>query len=177
MYDIKQDNTIIKINFYKPFYKNLFKYLYFTPNKDVIYYDNSHVNYIYNITIDNIIYTFYGFFKDNFFAIIFDSFDSNLQINIENKYLFLIKLDWQLLEIEDNKKLWVLEYSKLNNLKSDIFILNVRINYLKNQYINMIEYMKISEYEQKKINVNKVENNKSKTFINKYLEKFGLITC
>jgi hypothetical protein len=185
MYSIKDDDTIIKIYFNKPFYKNLFNELYFTPNKNVVYYDKSHVNYIYNKTIDDIKYTFYGFFKDNFFVIIFDSFDNNLQINIKNKYLFLIKLEWQLLEIEDNKHLWVLDYLKLKNIKDSIFILTIRKNSLENQYINIDEYMKISEYEKNTIYINIVNNNeeiknnennntKNNNTINKYLNYIPL---
>ena len=39
----------IKISFKTPIFKN-FKEIYFTPNFDIIYYDNSHLNYIYKET-------------------------------------------------------------------------------------------------------------------------------
>ena len=47
---------------------------------DIIYYDNSHLNYIYKEKLNGIEYTFYGFFKDNFFVIVLDSFNESLEI-------------------------------------------------------------------------------------------------
>ena len=61
----------IKISFYKTFYKN-FNEIFFVENNNIDYYDNSHMNYIYIYKIDNIEYTFNGFFKDDYFVITLD---------------------------------------------------------------------------------------------------------
>ena len=58
-------NNFINLSFYKPFFKD-FTNIYFTPDMTIIYYDNSHLNYIYKERVDNIIYTFNGYYKDEF---------------------------------------------------------------------------------------------------------------
>ncbi len=151
---------MFKFQFKKPFYKNFTKLL-FKSNEDIVYYDNSHKNYIYKQTINeygnNIDYTFYGFFKDEFFVIIFDSFNCNLNINIEHKFIILIKLKWILNKISDSKSLWELDTCQIYKNK-EVFILNIRKKILNEKYINIDDCIKIYEYNNILININYLNN-------------------
>ena len=48
IYMLSLYNNFIHFSFKNNIYKNI-KDLYFIPNKDITYYDNSHLNYIYNV--------------------------------------------------------------------------------------------------------------------------------
>jgi len=161
MFYIDYELDIIKISFKNPIYKN-FTHLYFIPDKNTVYYDNSHLNYIYTENIENITYHFYGFFKNNFFTIIFDSYDKLLNINIKNKLIILIKLDWIIKRYNENSLIWVIDKSKLKNLKYDAIILPIR-NKLMNE-INIEDYIKIFNYKKIKVTINSIAT----------LEKFNL---
>jgi len=167
---------MFKFQFKKPFYKNFSK-LFFTQNNDNIYYDNSHKNYIYKETINendsDVNYIFYGFFKDDFFVIIFDSFNCKLNINVEHKFIILIKLKWILNKVTDSnidrnrnscntddtysKSLWELDTSKIYKNK-EAFILNIRKKILNEKYINIDDYIKIYEYNNILINISYLNN-------------------
>jgi hypothetical protein len=181
---------MFKFKFNKPFYKN-FDTLYFIKNNNIVYYDNSHTNYIYtiktkdnepnnNLNIENnneIEYTFYGFFKDDFFVIIFDSYNKSLNTNIEHKQVVLIKLKWILNTNEyfetdiykevdlstnsdeynntDNKKksLWEID-SSINYKNIDAFVLNIRKKILKDNFIKIDDFIKIYEYKNFLLKIN-----------------------
>ena len=154
MFFLNDKDNIIKISFKVPFYKNFYN-LYFTPNIDIIYYDNSHLNYIYKEKLNGIEYTFYGFFKDNFFVIVLDSFNESLEINIENKEIALINFDWILKKISEEKSIWIIDNSKINNLNSVAYLLNIRKKIL-NSNIDINDHIKIVEYLTVNINIKNV---------------------
>lgn len=169
---------MFKFQFKKPFYKNFSK-LFFKLNENSIYYDNSHTNYIYKETINengsDVNYIFYGFFKDNFFVIIFDSFNCKLNINIEHKFIILIKLKWVLNKISntkytdcdnDTKSLWELDTSEIYKNK-EAFILNIRKKILNEKYINIDDCIKIYEYNNILININYLSDKTSNDTSNK----------
>ena len=160
------DNKVIKIEFKKNIIKN-FNELYFTQNSNMIYYNNNHLNYTYKFKNNDIEYIFYGFFKDGFFTIIYDTFNHKLNTNIENKFVYLIKLNWVLKKINNDLTLYILDYTKLNNLKTDCLILSCRKKlFLEN--INIHDLLKINDY--KIINVNVEKNTEKKeNFIKKFL--------
>jgi len=139
--------NILKISFKENFYKNI-KDLYFSENKDILYYDNSHMNYIYKVTIDNILYTFYGFYKENFFNIIFDSYDEKLDITIKNKFTLLINLNWKLNKINEDISIWTINFS--NKFYGESIILPIR-NKMFDDNLSIHDYIKI--YSLKKIKV------------------------
>ena len=142
------ENKILNISFKENIYKNI-KELYFLENKEIIYYDNSHMNYIYNIKIGNILYTFYGYFKDDYFNIILDTYSFNLDVTIKNKLTILIKLDWDLIKLNDSEnQVWVIDITKNQNFES--ILLPIRIKMLDNN-ISLEDYLKISN--QRKINI------------------------
>jgi hypothetical protein len=151
---------MFKFEFKKPLYKN-FNKLYFKKNDDIIYYDNSHKTYIYSEIIkeneNDIKYTFYGFFKDDFFVIIFDSFNSQLNINIEHKFIILIKMKWILNKITNIDlepiSVWELDTSEIYKNK-EVFVLNVRKKILNQKFINIDDFIKIYEYTNISVNIN-----------------------
>lgn len=160
----------LKIFFEKPFFKN-FDQLDFIENENIIYYDNSHMNYIYKEKIENIDYTFYGFFKDSFFVIICDSTmcgrreshvtlldteddsqrspsdsNSNLNINYHTKYVVLIKFEWILKKIDDDKSLWIIDNTK-KEYTLDSMILPFRNKIFSDQNINIEDYIKMINFK------------------------------
>jgi hypothetical protein len=153
MFFLNDKDNIIKISFKVPFYKNFYD-LYFTPNTDIIYYDNSHLNYIYKEKINEIQYIFYGFFKDNYFVIILDSYNEELQVNVENKQIALINLDWVLKKISEEKSVWIIDNSKIDNLNTTAYLLNIRKKILSNIDIN--DHIKLVEYSIININIKNV---------------------
>jgi hypothetical protein len=169
MFFLNDKDNIIKISFKIPFYKDFYN-LYFIPNTDIIYYDNSHLNYIYKekSNDDNIEYTFHGFFKDNYFVIILDSFNENLQINVENKQIALINLEWVLKRINEEKSIWIIDNTKINNLSTSAYLLNIRKKILStnidiNDYIKVVEYLIVSINIK---NVNELEKEKKNNLFN-----------
>lgn len=165
--------NILKISFKENFYKNI-KDLYFSENKDILYYDNSHMNYIYKVTIDNILYTFYGFYKEKYFNIIFDSYDEKLDITIKNKFTLLINLNWKLNKINGDISIWTINFS--NKYYGDSIILPIR-NKMFDNNLSIHDYIKI--YNLKKIKViiktvKIVEENKNFNILNRFLMLFNV---
>ena len=93
-----ENNNFVHLKFNNYFFKE-FKEIYFSADENTKYYDKNHLNYISSVDISNLTYTFYGFFKDNYFVIVINSFDNQLQINIEHKEVVIMKINW----IEKNK--------------------------------------------------------------------------
>lgn len=163
-------SSYLKISFIKPFFKDFYE-LYFSVNLDIIYYDNSHLNYIYKEEKNNIEYTFYGFFKDNYFVIICDSYCTKLNTNIEYKNVILIKLDWIIKKIDEDKSLW-----KINNLNfkkyNNAIIVNIRRDFFTLKSIIIDDYLKINFYDTIKINIKNVNEIKKNTFLEYIYNRF-----
>jgi hypothetical protein len=172
MYFIHDDLDYIQIKFKKPFFNN-FKEIYLSPNKDIIYYDNSHLNYIYTQKIDNIKYTFYGFYKDDFFVIIMNSFNEELNITIENKFIILLKLLWTLKKIDDSKSIYVIDKNKLIKYKTEAIILPLRNKFFNESNINIENQIKIIEYKKNYVNINIVTKIKHFDLKKQILSFFG----
>lgn len=156
-------SSYLKISFIKPFFKN-FNELYFLVNLDIIYYDNSHLNYIYKEEKDDIEYTFYGFFKDNYFVIICDSYCKKLNTTIEYKNVILIKLDWIIKKINQDKSLWEINILNLNKYNNAI-ILNIRRNFFIEKSITIDDYLKINFYDIVKIKIKDINKIKKNNFL------------
>jgi hypothetical protein len=164
---------MISVSFKKPLLKKI-KDLYFVPYEEDIYYDKNHMNYIYEEVIDNIKFIFYGFFKDGYFIIILNSFDKNLDVTIENKNVIIIKLDWTLKRINDEKSIWIIDESKLINLKMDALLLPYRNNFFKFNMIDVSDYIKVIDYEVEKVVINIVENKKKINLKDRFLSMIEL---
>jgi hypothetical protein len=166
-------NKIIKIQFKKPIYKNIDK-LYFTPNSNLIYYDNSHLNYVYKHIENDNIYTFNGFFKDNYFVITLDIFNKNMDYNVNNKNLLIIKLEWILKKISDNQSLWVINDTQFINYKSDTIILPINDKLTVNSNINLEDYLKVVDSIRREIIINTVESidNNKKFSLRRFIFSF-----
>jgi len=155
--------NFLKISFRENFYNGI-RDLYFSENKDILYYDNSHMNYIYKLTIDNILYTFYGFYRENYFNIIFDSYDSILDITIKNKFTLLINLDWKLSKY-NNTSIWVV--NNVNNITKQCIILPIT-NKMINNNINIEDYIKIYNLKRITVNIKNIDE------IDNYKKKFNI---
>lgn len=153
---LDNDLNFIHLSFTKPIYRN-FNNIYFTVNKNIIYYDNSHLNYIYEETIDNIKYSFHGFFKNNFFTIILNSFDKELDINIESKIVILIKLDWIIKKLDENKIIWAIDKTKLKDITIDSIILPIRNKFFEDENIGIDDYIKIINHKIIQVNINVID--------------------
>jgi hypothetical protein len=137
------DNTIINIFFDKKMVKPIHK-ISMKPNLNIDYYNNSHLNYIYNYSDDEteLEYTFYGFYKDDYLVILYDTYNIKLDVKIEHKHIYLIKVNWILKE-HNNITLWAIDTSK--KYKTECVILSCRKNFfLENITINDI--LKINNY-------------------------------
>ena len=156
----------------KPIYKNI-DVLYFIENNNNIYYDETHMNYIYNHKIDNIDYIFNGFFKDDYFVIISDSYNNNLLVNIELKYIIILKLKWK---IDDIKKhnIFVIDTNNMINYKTDAFLLKNRkiINNLSIYSIN--DYLNLNHYSIVPVIINSNKITKTK-LINKIKKVLSIV--
>ena len=135
----------IKIIFKEPVFKD-FKHIYMAINSNIRYNDSSHVTYMYKEKRDDLEYIFYGFFKDSFFVIICNSYNSQLDITIQLKNIVCIKLEKTERKIKQDNKLYVLDESKLNDLSTCAYILPLRQIFLKDANIQMDEYFKVYDY-------------------------------
>ena len=148
------ENKILKISFNKPIFKNI-KTLYLKPELTISYYDNSHLNYIYREKIENIDHIFYGFFKDDYFVIICDSYNIDLDINIKDKNIILLNLSWSLKKIDENKSIWSIDIN--NVLKTDGYKLNIRKKSNKHLTANLKDFIRLCEYEVLKIYIEYID--------------------
>jgi hypothetical protein len=164
-------SSCLKISFDNPIYKNI-DTLYFSENYNHIYYDNTHMNYIYVYKEDssNLEYTFYGFYKDDYFVIIFDSYDNILSINIQTKYVILLKLNWIQKEIK-NIILNIIDYD-IKNYKIDSIILNTRKKIFGNYNVTIDELLQISKYKKYKTVINSNNNINNNNIILKKIKNF-----
>jgi hypothetical protein len=151
-------NKIIKIYFKKKaIYKNI-DTIFLTPNKDLVYYDNSHLNYIYKYVENNIEYTFNGFFKDNYFIITFDACNKEINVNIHNKNIIIIKLEWILKKVSDTQSLWIINDEQFINYNCDSIILPINNKLFSDNTINIDDYLKVTDNTRKEIIINSVDS-------------------
>jgi hypothetical protein len=139
MYFLNDKNNIIKISSKKTFINN-FKELYFKPDLNIKYNDKSYLNYIYEEKINNIKYTFNGFFKDNYFCIIYNSYDENLDTIIYNKEIIIMNLEWVLKKTGEDISLWVIN-NESKSIESNIMM--IRNKLMNNSNINIEDSFKI----------------------------------
>jgi hypothetical protein len=126
--------------------------LYFKPNFKITHYNNSHLNYIYVYQTDKIDYTFYGFFKNDTFCIIYNSYNKKIDVSIEHKGLFVIKINWILQPIHSTLDIWIVDTQLFHNLTVECYILplgkkifseNIHIDNLLKIYNYQLYYAKI----------------------------------
>jgi hypothetical protein len=156
------ENNIIKITFKENIYKNINK-LFFEENKDILYYDNSHMNYIYKTTIEEFEYTFYGFYKETYFNIIFDIYNKNFKTTIKNKLTILIDFNWTLKKYNNDISVWVINTSDIDK---ECLILPIR-NKISNSNIDIEDFIKISKLKKLRVkvkNINIIDQNSINIF-------------
>lgn len=167
------NNKIIKIYFKKKaIYKNI-DTIFLTPNKDLVYYDNSHLNYIYKYVENNIEYTFNGFFKDNYFVITFDAFNKDINVNIHNKNIIIIKLEWILKKVSETQSLWIINDEQFINYRCDCLILPINNKLFSDNTINIDDYLKVTDNTRKELIINSVDSIITKKFnLKKFIFSF-----
>ena len=107
------DNNNIIIYFEKNIIKNI-KLLHFKINEELEYINNSHVNYLYEIELNDKIYKFHGFYKDGYFVIITEIYDNILKNIIYDKQIILIKIKWVKKNIDNKINLYFLDIHQNN---------------------------------------------------------------
>ena len=122
-----------------------FKKISFIINKDIDIDNYCHVNYISHKIVDNIKYTFNGFFKDNYFVIMIDSRDEKLDINIEHKEVIIVEVDWVLKNVNENNYLWILNIEGTICSRKKSYILPIRKSFFTNFGVNIGDYLKIND--------------------------------
>jgi len=103
----------IHFQFSKPIYENI-KDIYFKKNINKSYLNQSYINYNYEIDNNDSKIIFNGFFKDNYFLIFIDFYNTNLQNSIYFKDVIIIKLDWILQKYKHDLFLWEIKIQKKN---------------------------------------------------------------
>jgi hypothetical protein len=107
------DNNNIIVYFEKNIIKNI-KILHFKINEDLEYINNSHVNYLYELELNEKNYKFHGFYKDSYFVIITEIYDTILKNTIYDKQIILIKINWVKKNIDNKINLYFLDILQNN---------------------------------------------------------------
>lgn len=155
-------DSIFKVSFKTNF--NDINEIYLKPNLNINYQDYAYLNYIYKETSNNIECTFNGFFKDDYFMIICDTYNKNIDISINNKHVILIKLNWILLKTDDNKSIWGLDEKQQNNI--ECHLLPIRNNLFLIPSLNANDYLNVCNYKTIQINIKIVQKIKKYNIIN-----------
>ncbi len=150
----------LKIRFDTPIYKNIDE-IYFVEDNNKVYYDSCNMNYISSVKTNsqshnqnqnhnknqnqNIEIKFYGFYKDDFFVIIIDSFDNDLLVNIECKEVILIKLEWKKMYF-GNRDIHINVVKSTKNDKREAYLLNIRNKLFKNN-IDINSLLLLNDYK------------------------------
>lgn len=148
-------NSIFYLSFKKKIFKH-FNKIFFVEDETITYFNYSHKNYIYIEKIGNLRYSFHGFYKDDYFVIVIDSYDEELNINIEHKEVIIFKVPWVLKKVNEeesekdgninNKFIWSIDgdldkkYGII--LSSDKSIKNNEIEY---DFLKNLEHTKDSD--------------------------------
>jgi hypothetical protein len=143
-------SIIIHLSFHEPIFKNIRK-INFNILEETNYYYLSYIQYIYNVKIDNIIYTFLGFYKDGYLIIIINSYDETTKVEIKHKEVILLKIDWKLLE--DNKKNKYYHISNFQKKNIRYTVLNIRNKISIENYFTIHDYLCITPFKTDFVNI------------------------
>ena len=165
IYMLSLYNNFIHFSFKNNIYKNI-KDLYFIPNKDITYYDNSHLNYIYNVKNDDLLITFHSFYKDEYLVIVFDSYNEILDTKIEHKETIFIKINWINKKLDENKFIWIIDIVDYKNISLISYILPIRQNIFSEHFLKLNDFIKIYEYKLNNVNIKISENNENNKLLN-----------
>jgi hypothetical protein len=174
--------------FYLSLKKKIFKHfnkIFFVEDENITYFNHSHKNYIYTEKIGNLIYTFHGFYKDDHFVIVIDSYDEELDINIEHKEVILLKVQWILKEVkndiqnmqereeENNKFIWSIDGELEKKYETYYFILPIRSKLLNSCILDIEDFKNVTKYDEHKLSFSiidkkKYEENKKNDLFKKF---------
>ena len=149
----------INLYFENPIINNL-KHIQLKVNNKINYKNQSYLNYYHEIKNDNLIISFTGLYKDEYFLILIDYIDNNLNTSVYDKNIIIIKLDWKLIKINKNLFLW--EIDIINNKKYKYFYLPLRKFLENNNDISINDILMINH----SINHNlKIKKNNNSSFL------------
>lgn len=149
----------IYLYFENPIINNL-KHIKLCINNKIDYKNQSYLNYFHEIKNDNLIISFTGLYKDEYFIILIDYKDCKLNSSVYDKNIIIIKLDWKLTKINNNLFLW--EIDILDNKKYKYFYLPLRKFLEKNNDISIHDILMIN----RSINYNlKIKKNNNSSFL------------
>lgn len=153
------DDSNINLYFENPIVNNL-KHIQLKINNKLNYKNKSYLNYYHEIKNDNLIISFTGLYKDEYFIILIDYIDNKLNTSVYDKNIIIIKLDWKLIKINKNLFLW--EIDILDNKKYKYFYLPLRKFLEKNNDISINDILMIN----RSINYNlKIKKNNNLSFL------------
>lgn len=153
------DDNNINLYFENPIINNL-KHINLKINNKINYKNKSFLNYYHEIKNDNLIISFTGIYKDEYFIILIDYIDKKLNTTVYDKNIILMKLDWKLIKINNNLFLW--EIDILDNKKYKYFYLPLRKFLENNNDISINDILMIN----RSINHNlKIKKNNNLSFL------------
>jgi len=144
---------ILYLHFEQKIFKH-FNKIFFIPNENIEYYEGSHKNYIYNEKINNLLYTFHGFYKDDYFIIAINSYDVLLDVTIEHREVVILKVEWILREIiinQEKKFVWNIDLANINKTHTNYFILPIRKKLLNSDILDIEDFKNVTKYNEKKV--------------------------
>ena len=144
---------IIHLKFENPILHNI-KEIYLKPKK-TNYTNLSYINYYTEVYNSNINISFYGIFKDNYFVILIDIFDKQLNNSICDKNIIFIKADWILTKI--NNELFLYQINIIKNKNYKYFYLPLRKYFEDNNDLSIEDILSINDCVNYEVKINKKE--------------------
>ena len=138
MNNLEENN--INLYFENPIINNL-KNLKLKIKNNINYKNKSYLNYYHEIKTDDLIISFNGLYKDEYFIILIDYINIKLNTSVYDKNIIIIKLDWKLTKINENLVLW--EINILDNKKYKYFYLPLRKFLENNNDISITDMLAI----------------------------------
>ena len=158
-YYLSESSNFISLHFENAIFDNI-KDLYFKPNININYLNNSYICYVAEKKIDNTLIKFNGLFKDGYFIILFDSHDEILNVSIFIKNVIITKLNWELKKYTDELFLWKIKTDKKYNYT--YFNLSIRDYIENNNDISIDDILSINKCISYNLDINLSKNTKNK---------------
>ena len=162
-------SNIIHLKFENPILYNN-KEVYLKPNKNIQYINQSYLSYYTEIYNSNILIKINGFYKDQYFILLFDLIDKKENKITNHNHIIFIKADWSLIKV--NNELHLYQINSIKNKKYKYFYMPLRNFFEKNNDLSIEDILLIHEcihYNLKIYHKNEVNNeyiNENNEYIN-----------
>lgn len=168
-YNLSESSNCINFNFEKSVYNNITS-IYFKPKITINYLNKSHISYYSEVSSDNNILKFNGYFKDNYFIIFIDCYDKKLKNSIYKKNVIITKLDWDIKKYSESISLWNI---KKTSKKYKYFNLNIRDFLENNNDISIDDVLLINKCISNDLTLTSNKKSNNTIFNNKILSLFN----